>query len=117
MTVEASSIWPVLVLAAIQFADGLMCIGPLPFIRQCLEDVGFDRRWWRALPAIKFAATAGLIGGIWIPGLGLLTGAALVAYFTIAVAMHIRARDIGRNFINATGMLAICIAVTAVCFI
>lgn len=71
---------------------------------------------WPALPAIKFAVAAGLIGAIWIPGLGLLTGAALVAYFAVAVAMHIRASDIGRNFVNTSGMLAICLAVTAVSF-
>ncbi|HEY8451476.1 MAG: DoxX family protein [Micromonosporaceae bacterium] len=64
-----------------------------------------------ALVALQeVAAAAGLIVGIWLPYLGLVTSVALVAYFVIAIAMHIRARDFGRNrFVNATGMLALCV--------
>jgi hypothetical protein len=59
---------------------------------------------------VKFAAAAGLVAGIWIPGLGLLTTSCLVLYFVVAISMHIRARDFGRNlFVNATGMLVICV--------
>lgn len=51
---------------------------------------------------VKFAATAGLIAGIWIPVVGLLTSVCLVLYFVVAIAMHIRARDFGRSlFLNA----------------
>jgi hypothetical protein len=40
-----------------------------------------------------------------------LTSAALLAYFLIAIAMHLRARDLGRNlFVNASGMLVLCVA-------
>ena len=61
---------------------------------------------------LKIAAGAGLIAGIWIPYLGLLTSVCLVAYFVAAIAFHLRARDFGRNlFVNATGMLVICVAV------
>ena len=36
---------------------------------------------------------------------------ALIAYFLVAIGMHVRARDFGRNlFVNATGMLVICVA-------
>lgn len=117
MTSVATPLWPVIVLAVIQFVDALMCIGPLPFVRQCLEDVGFARRWWPVLPVVKFAAVVGLVASIWVPVLGLLTGVALVAYFAIAITMHLRARDVGRNFVNAGGMLGICAAVTAVSFV
>jgi hypothetical protein len=38
--------------------------------------------------------------------LALVTCAALVAYFVVAIAMHVRAGDYGRNlFVNAIGML------------
>ena len=42
---------------------------------------------------IKFAAAAGLVGGIWIPYLAAVTCAALILYFVIAISMHIAARD------------------------
>ena len=110
--------WPVIVLALIQLADGLMCIKPVPFIAKCFEDVKFPRSLWWITPPIKFAAAVGLIAGIWIPVLGALTTAALVLYFVVAIAMHIRARDFGRNlFVNATGMLAICVAVGVFSFL
>ena len=118
MTLLPDPVWPVIVLAVIQLVDGLICIKPVPFIAKCFTDVKFPRSWWWIFPPIKFAAAAGLIAGIWIPFLGALTTAALVLYFVVAIAMHIRARDFGRNlFINATGMLTICVAVGVFCFL
>jgi hypothetical protein len=53
-----------------------------------------------------------------VPYVGAAAGAGLVLYFLLAVGAHIRVRDIGRNlFLNATGMLAICVAVTTVAFL
>ena len=110
--------WPVVVLAIISAADGIACIKPAPFIAQCFRDVRWPRRWWWIMPPIKFAAAAGLLAGIWVPGLGLLTTLALVAYFVIAIGMHIRACDLGRNlFVNATGMLLLCVACLVWCFL
>ncbi|MEV0697276.1 DoxX family protein [Saccharopolyspora sp. NPDC050389] len=103
--------WPLAVLAVVQFGDAIMCIKPMAFIRQCLEDVGFPEQYWWLLPALKIAATAGLIIGIWFRPLAILTCAALVLYFLIAFASHVRMKDFGRNlFLNCTGMLAACIA-------
>jgi hypothetical protein len=70
------------------------------------------------MPPIKFAAAGGLIAGIWIPYLGAVTTAALIVYFLVAIGMHIAARDFGRNlFVNATGMLVICVATGVFCFL
>jgi hypothetical protein len=111
-------LWPVVALAAIQLVDGLLCIKPVGFVARCFEDVNFPRRFWWLMAPIKFAATAGLIAGIWIPYLGALTTAALILYFLVAIAMHITARDVGRNlFLNATGMLGICLATGLFCFL
>lgn len=118
MALIPDPVWPVLILAAISFGDGLLCLKPAPFIARCFEDVGFPRRYWPVMPVIKFAAALGLIAGIWIPGLGLLTTVALVVYFVLACAAHARARDFGRNlFVNATGMLLMCIATLTYCFL
>lgn len=111
MTSLPDPTWPVLVLAAISAGDGVLCLKPVAFIADCFRDVGFPTRYWPLMPIIKFAAAAGLLAGIWIPVLGLVTTGSLVLYFLIAITMHLRMRDFGRNlFLNATGMLVICTA-------
>lgn len=118
MTLLPDPIWPVVILAAICIGDGILCLKPAAFIAQCFEDVHWPRRYWRLMPPIKFAAAAGLIAGIWVPSLGLLTTACLILYFLVAISAHIRARDFGRNlFLNATGMLLICIATLVYSFL
>ncbi|SCG53638.1 DoxX-like family protein [Micromonospora echinaurantiaca] len=110
MSALPDPVWPVILLAVISFGDGLLCLRPVSFIARCLEDVHWPRRYWWVLAPVKFAAAAGLIAGIWVPYLGLITSAALVLYFIVAIALHIRARDLGRNlFVNATGMLIVCV--------
>lgn len=101
-----------MVLAVICLGDAILCLKPVAFIADCFERVHFPRRWWPLMPVIKFAAAAGLVAGLWIPYLGLVTSACLVVYFLLAIGAHLRARDIGRTlFLNATGMLVICVAV------
>lgn len=118
MSTFPDPVWLVVVLALVQAVDGVMCLKPVPFIAKCFEDVNFPRRLWWLTPPIKFAAAAGLIAGIWIPYLGSVTSVALVAYFLVAITMHIRARDFGRNlFVNATGMLVLCVAVALFGFV
>jgi hypothetical protein len=118
MTSVPEPVWPVVVLALISLGDGLLCIKPAPFIAQCFEDVHWPRRHWWLMPPIKFAAAAGLFAGIWIPGLAALTIACLMLYFVVAIAMHIRARDLGRNlFVNASGMLVLCVATSVYCLL
>lgn len=103
--------WPLAGLAAIQLGDAVISYKPVRFVRECLLDVGFPPRLWNFLSPIKVAAAAGLIIGIWLRPLAVLTCAALVCYFLLAIAMHVRARDLGRNlFVNATGMLMLCTA-------
>lgn len=118
MTSLPDPVWPVIVLAVIQLGDAALCAKPVGFIAQCFDDVRFPRRYWWIMPPIKIAAALGLVAGIWIPYLGALTAAMLVVYFLVAIGMHVRARDFGRNlFLNASGMLAICVAVLVWCFL
>jgi hypothetical protein len=106
--------WPLAVLAVIQLGDAALCVKPVAFVRQCLVDVRFPERFWWILPPLKVAAAVGLVVGIRVPPLAVLTCAALTCYFVVAVAAHVRARDLGRNlFVNAAGMLAVCAAVLA----
>lgn len=111
-------VWPVVVLAVISLVDGLLCLRPVGFIARCLDNVRFPRRYWRLLGPLKFAAALGLLAGIWIPFLGVVTSIALVLYFVVAVTMHIAARDLGRDlFVNAAGMLAVCVATLVFSFL
>ncbi|MFC7549207.1 DoxX family protein [Plantactinospora sp. GCM10030261] len=115
MTIQADPVWPVLALAALQLVDALLCVKPVGFVARCLDDVGFPRRFWRLLPPVKLAACAGLLLGLVVPYLGLATCLALVAYFAVAVTMHLRARDIGRNITNAA-LIGLASAAVVLCF-
>lgn len=110
--------WPVVVLALICVGDAIICLRPVAFIAACFERVQLPRRWWPVMPVIKFAAAAGLLAGLWIPYLGLVTSVCLVVYFLLAIGAHVRVRDFGPVlFVNATGMLLICTAVLVWCFL
>ena len=110
--------WPVVLLAVIQIGDAAMCFKPVGFIAKCFADVGLPRALWPVMPGVKVAATVGLVAGLWVPYVGALTSAALVAYFVCAVSAHVRARDFGRNLIlNATLSLILCVAVFVLCFL
>lgn len=110
--------WPVVVLAAIQLGDGLICIKPVAFVGKCLDDIGWPRQYRWMMPVTKLVAVAALIAGIWVPYLGLLAVLGVVAYFVVAIGLHIRAQDFGRNlFLNATGMLALSIAALVLDFV
>lgn len=108
---EADPVWPAIALAVATAADGVACLGPIPYIRRALDKVGCPPVVRKALPWIKFAAAAGLIAGLWIPGLGLLTCVCLAAYFLIAIGMHLRVRDRFDATIGAVVMLAVVILV------
>jgi DoxX-like family len=118
VTALPDPVWPVVVLAIIQIGDAALCIKPIAFIAECFDAVQWPRRLWWIMPPIKLAAATGLVAGIWLPYLGAATCAALVLYFFVAISMHVRARDFGRNlFVNAIGMLLTCLAVGLVCFV
>jgi hypothetical protein len=93
-------------LALVQLTDAVFCAIPLGFVTRCLDDVRLPTRYRSALPVLKVAAASGLTAGLWVDHLGAVTAACLVAYFVLAVAAHLRVRDIGRNMFNASLLLA-----------
>ncbi|GIF76368.1 DoxX family protein [Asanoa siamensis] len=116
MPILADPIWPVALLATIQYVDAAVCWRPVDAVRRCLDDVHAPPLVRRLLTPIKIAAGSGLLLGLVVPYLGVLTCAALVAYFAIAVTMHIRARDLGRNFRNAAA-LGLTSALVSLCYL
>lgn len=118
LTFLPEPIWPPLLLAAALLGDALLSLRPPKFIRDCLTGVRFPREWWWILIAIKSLAAAGLVAGIWMPGIGLAANVGVVAYFVCAVIAHIRARFLGIAFwMNCLGMLALSSAVLLLSFV
>jgi len=109
MTLTIIPVWwlPTLLAAAV-LGDAILSIRPPAFIRDCLNGVGFPREWWWALIVIKLVATAGLITGIWVPGVAIAANTGVVAYFLCAVTAHIRARFFTSAFwVNCLGYLTL----------
>lgn len=101
---------PLLALAAGQAVDAGLCVGPVPFVQDCLNGVGFPERYWGVLPVIKAASAAGLVAGTRHLGIARLTTWALVVYFILAVSAHVRARDFGIYFLGAATLLSYLLA-------
>ncbi|WP_030622320.1 DoxX family protein [Streptomyces sclerotialus] len=113
-----SPVWPVLVLLVTQAGDAVMMLRPPKFIVDCLEGVRFPRDWWWALTTAKLASVAGLLAGLWVPGVAMTTTAAIVVYFLAAAVAHLRARALNSAFwINCLGMLLLSLAVLVVSFV
>ena len=102
---------PLLALAAGQAVDAGLSIGPVPFVRDCLTGVGFPERYWGIFPVIKAASAVGLVVGTRHFGIARLTAWALVVYFILAVAAHLRARDFRIYFGAAVAMLVFALAI------
>lgn len=111
-------VWPIIVMAVIVFADGLLTFRPPTAIAACLDGVGLPRDWWWVLAVVKFLATAGLIIGIWVPGVGLAAVVGLIVYFLTAAAAHVRAGYVGRDlWLNCLGMLTLNVLILIACFL
>ena len=76
-----------------------------------LDRLGFPEELRFVFPFIKFASAVGLGIGVHWKWIGRLTSSALVLYFTVAVAFHVRARDPLSKYPAVLGMLAWSLAV------
>lgn len=118
MTLVPDPWWFAVILAVALFSDAVMSIHPPRFIRDCLNGVHFPQDWWWTLVVIKLLATAGLLVGIAIPGIGLAANVGVVVYFLSAAYAHIRARFLKQEFwINCLGMLLLSIVVLIFSFL
>ncbi|AUH68349.1 hypothetical protein ACN95_15895 [Gordonia sihwensis] len=99
--------------AAGQSADAIICLGPIPYVARCLDDVGYpaDQRW--VFPVVKAASAAGLAAAPRFPMLARFTAVMLTVYFCLAVGAHVRARDLRLNFAAASSLLLFYAALAA----
>lgn len=110
--------WLSAALAAVLLVDAVLSIRPPRFIRECLDGVRFPRDWWWTLIVIKLCAVAGLVIGIWMPGVALAANTGVVLYFVCAAAAHVRARFLGSAFwVNCLGMLALSLATLVLAYV
>jgi hypothetical protein len=86
---------------------------PLPFIAKVLDDVNFPRQYRWIFPVVKGAAAIGLFSMRWFPWLARLTTAMATLYFVLAVAFHVKSRDIGPAAVGAATCAATFGVVTA----
>ncbi|MBM7367625.1 DoxX family protein [Gordonia hydrophobica] len=108
-----SPVWPTAVLIVVLVGDAVISAIPVQLVRDCMDGVRFPvDDWGWALAYIKVVAVAGLIVGLWQPGVGVAATAGVIAYFVAATVAHLRARSLGSTFwVNCLGMLAISLAV------
>jgi hypothetical protein len=83
-------------LAAGIAAAALRKLSHRPEVVASYARAGVPERWLNPLGALLLAAVPGLLAGLAWPPLGLATTAALTAYFAVAIAFHLRARDHGQ---------------------
>jgi hypothetical protein len=100
-------------LGAFLAADAVFFAISLPFITETLDAIDFPVRYRWIFAPIKVAAAIGLLSVGRFPALARLTTAMLTLYFALAVAFHIRARDIGSSAGAAATLAAIFAAMTA----
>jgi hypothetical protein len=110
---------PALVIALIVFqvGDAAACLGPLPFIERSLDRVGCPPPVRRVLPFVKLDSAIGLTIGLFVPIVGVVTVVALVAYFVVAIAFHVRSGDTAVNTVPAIAMLVVVAVVGGLCFV
>ncbi|MFT3662707.1 MAG: DoxX family protein [Gordonia sp. (in: high G+C Gram-positive bacteria)] len=110
--------WPIIALAVFFFGDALAALRPPQLIRDCLEGVGFPEDWWWALSWVKLLAGAGLVVGLYQPGVAVTVVAGAIGYFLAATYAHVRA-GFTKNitFASCLFFLAASVAVLLGCFV
>lgn len=83
------------------------------FVLENITEVGLPPRWIPWLAAVEGAGVAGLVAGLLgLRPLGLAAAIGLVAFFAVAVVVHIRAR-VFHNIAFPAAFLALALASTA----
>ena len=70
---------------------------------------GVPEEWLNWLAALLLAAAAGLVVGLWWGPAGIVAAGGLVAYFALAVAFHIRAKD-AANAVTPVVLMSLALA-------
>lgn len=101
------------VFAGVMAADTVACAIPIQYIKDDLDRLNVSEKVQKAIPAIKAAGVAGLVGGLWEPRLGLAASGGFVAYFLCALGVHARENDSPEKYVPAAGLGVLAGAVAA----
>ena len=110
MSVLSSSL--AVVLAVVCLASALADFRRHPEVMATLDRLKIPAQRAVLLGLIKVAAASGLLIGFAVRHLQLITGAALVMYFAIAVTSHVRVRDGVRHAAPAFVLCAVSVMFT-----
>ena len=102
---SASLPWLAGLLGIVIAIDAALCAIPLAAIKTDLDRMAVSEPVQRILVPIKLAGSIGLIVGLWVPALGLAAAICLVAYFALAIGVHVRVHDPAFRSLPALGFL------------
>lgn len=83
-----------------------------PDVMASMASVGVSPGQVRILALLEIAGALGLVAGVWIAPLGVLSATCLALYFVGAVASHIRKSHKVAEFAPAAGILVIAVITT-----
>jgi DoxX-like family len=92
-------------LAALLVFTALRKLSHRPAVVATYTRVGVPEDKLNLLAALLLAGAAGLVVGLFATPVGVVTAAALVAYFALAIGAHLRARDSAHAFTPALFLL------------
>ena len=80
-------------LAALISYSAVLKLTHRPKVVEDYRRAGVPERWLNWLAALLLASAAALVVGIWWALPGIVSAGGLIAYFALAVAFHVRAKD------------------------
>lgn len=101
---EAQVLWLAILLIVFQIGDAVAAAIPIQYIKDDLTRLGCSEQLQRIIPMVKFASVVGLVIGLFVPVIGVLTCIALGAYFVVALEFHRRANDPIVKYVPAAGI-------------
>ena len=96
-------------LAALIGYSAVLKLTHRPKVVESYRRAGVPEHWLNGLAALLLAAAAALFVGIWWAPAGVAASVGLIAYFSLAVAFHVRAKDTA----NATTPVALAVLASA----
>jgi hypothetical protein len=90
----AAAVLSVLIAGLLAFA-AIRKLSHRPDVVESYAEAGVPENWLNPLAATLLAGAAGLVLGILWKPLGIAAAIAVAVYFLVAIAFHVRARDLG----------------------
>ena len=110
MSVLLIVVGALVVLASI--GSGFAKFSRVPAVMSSMESVGVKRNQIPFLASLEVAGGVGVVVGVWVPILGVVSSACLALYFVGAVASHLAKKHRFAEFGPAFVILVLCLVLT-----